>query len=351
MTCYKPLLRIEDLSKWEIAKDGHRYHPARIASTESLELYDNYKSGYYNIQQINCEKCIGCRLDYSREWANRGYLESLSYKHNYFITLTYDEENLYIPEEITTKEEITYTEIEEIEWKGCLVPKEIPKFMHDIRQYFERKLKHKGIRFMACGEYGGEGKRPHYHLILFNAPFPVESFYNPRINWEKNIYYQNHIIERYWKKGISNICEANWNNIAYVARYITKKVNGKESEDFYAAQGQIKEFFRTSRNPGIAKKYYEENKAQIYRDDSIMIRNKKGIHYVKPPKYFDKMYEKEHPKEFEKIKQKRKKETINNLKLKSLTTSLTRWEQLQVERATKEDAASTLKRNLERGTK
>ena len=350
MTCYKPLIRVEDLTKWEKAQDGHKYHPAKIISTDKLEQYwTTFTMGHYKYEQINCGNCIGCRIDYSREWANRGYLESLSYKNNYFVTLTYDDEHKPCEEELTTSEGITYTDMDGIEWNGILVPKDLQLFMKRLRSNMTRKYGQKTpIRFMACGEYGSKTKSPHYHLILYNLQLPADSFYNPRVNWENNIYYQNHIIEEAWTEGISNIAEACWETIAYTARYITKKINGEASEDYYAMQGQIKEFFRVSNRPGIGKQYYEENKDKIYKNDQIMIRNNKGVHYIKPPNYYDMLFKKENPAEFEKIQKKRKKENIDQLKIKGQQTSLTLWEQLQVEEETKKQKTSALKRNFER---
>ena len=346
MTCYKPRVRVEDLSKWAKAKDGHRYHPAKIFSTDRLESLKD--TGYYKYQLINCGECIGCRLDYSRDWANRGYLELLTSKNDcWFITLTYDDNHIFIPNEITTSQDVTYTELEELEWKGALVPNDFTQFMKSLRQKLKREFNFTGCRFIGCGEYGArtEGRRPHYHIILFNCPLPLDSFYKPRISWGKDIYYQNKIIEEVWDKGISNICIANWNNIAYTARYVTEKVNGKESEDFYAALGEIKEFLRSSRQPGIGREYYELHKHEIYSQDQILIRNKKGAFYVKPPKYFDRLYEKEFPELWEEVKKKRKKDMITSNNLKSFMTSLNQWEQLQVERRVKEDQTSTLARN------
>lgn len=344
--CYKPIVRAEDHWNWTKAKDGHLYHPAKVFSTDRLEEYQNKAEfGRYTYDLVPCGQCIGCRLENSRMWANRGYLESLSSQHNYFVTLTYDDEWLTIPEEFTTDEGLTFTEIDELGWKGTLVPNEFKQFMNTLRKIFERDYNFTGIRFMGCGEYGEQGRRPHYHFILFNCPFPAETFYNPRVNWEKNVYWQNTILERAWTKGISNITDANWNNIAYVARYVTKKMKGQGSEEFYACQGEIKEFFRTSRDPGIGRDYYEAHKNEIYKNDKILIRNNKGNHWVTPPKYFDNLYEKECPELFEKVKKKRKKATIAALKVKAETTSLTQWEQLQIELATKEQQTLTLRRN------
>lgn len=347
MGCYKPMIRVEDTWNWAKAEDGHLYHPARIISTDRLEQYDKQNLARYRYTQIGCGECIGCRLDYSREWANRGYLESTMWDNNYFVTLTLDDENIEIPEFIETKEGFLFMEVENIEWMGTLVPKDLQDFLKRLREEFRTKYNHTGIRFMAAGEYGETYGRPHYHLILFNTPFPTESFHNPKVKYEKYVYYENTILEKCWKKGWAQITECSWNTIAYVARYITKKINGPGSEEEYAAKGQVKEFFRVSNQPGIGREYYEKHKEEIYKDDKVLIRNAKGSHWVKPPTYFDKLYEKEFPEKFEEIKRKRKKEMINNLYVKSQTTSLTRWEQLQIEQATKEIAGSTLKRPLD----
>ena len=44
--------------------------------------------------QVPCGQCYGCRLQYSREWANRCMLEASEYSSNFFLTLTYDDEHL-----------------------------------------------------------------------------------------------------------------------------------------------------------------------------------------------------------------------------------------------------------------
>lgn len=354
MPCYSPLLRCEEVGKWQKAKDGHLFHPAKIISTNNLEAFNYYtkSTAYFNFDIIPCNNCIGCRLDYSREWANRGYLEAITQPNAWFITLTYDDEHNFIPEEIILPTGHSFTELEPGDWKGSLQPNDLTQFMKNLRQIMKREYNHEGIKFIACGEYGGEGRRPHYHLILYNCPFPTDSFYEPRIDWEKNTYFQNKIIERAWGKGIVNITEANWNTIAYVARYITKKIKGKESDLYYAVQGEIKEIFRTSRgnektgHSGIGYDYYEKHKDEIYRTDQIMIKNNKGIHYVRPPKYFDNMYEKENPERMKEIKRLRKVMTIANLKVKAQKTSLTAWEQLQVEQLYKDDQLKSLKREL-----
>lgn len=41
------------------------------------------------IIQLPCGQCIGCRIDRSRQWANRCMLELQYHDSAYFVTLTY----------------------------------------------------------------------------------------------------------------------------------------------------------------------------------------------------------------------------------------------------------------------
>lgn len=241
MPCYHPMIREEQFDKWETAADGHKYHPARVFTPElpEEELYEKYRENKFlpgKWQMIPCGKCIGCRLEYSREWANRGALEAQLYDQNWFVTITYDEDHVPLMDWIEDCEGFTWTNDTE---GTTLVPDDLTRFIKNVRQIMKRDYGQDGIRFMACGEYGSEKARPHYHIIFFNLNLPTEDLHDPKII-NKEIYYRSHIIERAWggeryldknqkyvnpdSKGISNISEASWNNIAYTARYITKKL-------------------------------------------------------------------------------------------------------------------------------
>lgn len=349
MPCYHPYIRIENRTKPYKTQKGTIAYKTTIERANDItsRIEELRHHGNYKYQVIPCGNCIGCRLEYSREWANRGYLEAKCYKNNYFVTITYNEENIKTNEEIIDRDGITYTN--DGEWKGTLVPKDLTDFIKRLRRIMEREYNQKsGIRYMACGEYGEQNERPHYHIIFFNLNLPTDSFYNPKIINEE-IYYQNKIIEKAWKKGISNISEASWNNIAYTARYITKKLKGKGAEEYYATKGQEKEFLRVSRMPGIGKPYYDKYKKEIYQNDEIIIKNKEGVISCKPPHYFDDLYEKEQPERMKKIKRKREKEQRNREKIKDEKTSKTRIQQLEVEERTKIMQGKQLRRSMEKG--
>lgn len=347
------MVRIEDKFKWEIAADGHKYHPATILKeSEVPNFIETMKhqtgGGRYGYTLIPCGKCIGCRLDYSAEWANRGYCEAKMHENNYFVTLTYDPDHIHIDEYLEDREGFTW--VNEGDWNGNLYPKELTQFIKSLRQKMKRDYGDDGIRFMACGEYGSKGARPHYHIIFFGLNLPAETFFEPQII-NKNIYYRNKIIEDIWTKGFSNVGEANWNTISYVARYITKKINGEGSEQLYAANGKIKEFMRVSRMPGIGEPYYQKHKDEIYKNGYITIKNLEGTHKVTPPTYFDDLFKKEHPGEFLKIQRERRQRAENKNRLKAEQTSLFLKDQLEIEERSKETNNIALVRMMEKGSR
>lgn len=65
-----------------------------ITSKDDAFIVHNGKT-YYDFKYIPCGKCIGCRLDYSRNWANRMIMELDYHEDAWFITLTYN--NDYVP--------------------------------------------------------------------------------------------------------------------------------------------------------------------------------------------------------------------------------------------------------------
>lgn len=221
---------------------------------------------------VPCGQCIGCRLDRSRKWAIRCVHESSLHKNNCFITLTYNNENL--PKD------------------NSLNVRDYQLFMKRLRKAFPDVK----IRFFHCGEYGEKFQRPHHHACIFGFDFFDKYHYSTRSGVKL---YRSPKLEQLWGLGFCTIGDVTFESAAYVARYVTKKINGDKAALHYRipdsidySTGEVRlrkpEFITMSRRPGIAFDWINKFKDDVYPDDFVIIRN--GIR-VKPPKYYDNIYD------------------------------------------------------------
>lgn len=207
--------------------------------------------------KIACGQCQGCRLERSRQWAVRCMHEASQHEKNCFITLTYDQEHL--PPGNT---------LDVSHWQ---------KFVKRARK------KMGSFRYYHCGEYGELLGRPHYHACLFGIDFKEDRY---PCGWSReNTLYRSEELEELWTFGFSIIGEMTFRSAAYVARYVMKKVTGRDSEKEY---GERKHPYTTmSRRPGLGKTWIDLYGKEVYRYDEVIVNGKK----TRPPKYYDGQYE------------------------------------------------------------
>lgn len=308
---------------------------------------------------IPCRNCFACNLNYSAEWATKLTWECQESEHNYFITLTYDEEHLPIYETFKYIDEDQQETIYKNDgtWTGTLEPEHVNTFINSLRKYMKREKNHTGIKYYYCGEYGNESKtgmgyRPHYHIILMNCPLDISQFYDWHLdNKHKKLHWKSKELNHYWDKGLVDVAEVEWNNCAYVARYCMKKlkVRDKYTVQNYAMQGKIPEYVRMSRRPGIGTRYYERNKEKIYENDEVIQRTIHGkVSSFKPPKSFDKKFKEEFPEQWKLIKESRAAAAERDRLLKAeLYKGISDLEQLEREAEKVQLKANMLKRTVD----
>ncbi len=287
-------------------------------SVDHIEFLDNKKiyvdspaiTSKYALTEfveIPCGQCIECRLQRSRRWADRCMLELGYHESSYFLTLTYDNE--HIPKNPL----IDYDTGEIYAENATLVKKDLQDFMKRLRRAYEYKGYDNKLRFFACGEYGSQTLRPHFHIIVFGLKLDDLVLYKRNFNGDN--LYNSAFISKLWKKGFSVVGDVTWQSCAYVARYIMKKHLGKDS-DFYDVYNIEPEFTLMSRKPGIARQYYDEHKDELFYQDFVSIPTKDGAKQIFPPPYFEKLFEEDFPEnDVVERKEKRKQAKIDSINL------------------------------------
>ena len=257
-------------------------------------------------EQIPCGMCEECRLDYAKEWAQRCMAEATLWKHNYFVTLTYDDEHLAECYDFTISRRTGEPGV-----FPCLVKDHLEKFKKDLRAYMKYHFNMDNIRTYECGEYGSKNGRPHFHILLYNCELPdLQVLKTYDVKGKTVTYCTSEIIEKTWSRGFITIGEVTWDSCSYVARYMLKKLIGKHNDQYLEAcknagvTPQLNEFTNGSRRPGIGRAYYDMHKDSIYSVDKDVLT---AGHVVKPCKYFDNLYDLENPGLLSELKMQRRK--------------------------------------------
>lgn len=216
MSCYNPMIRIE-FPNVKRTKTGKITQQALIMSETQFRLKYGDRPMKNNETKIGCGQCIGCRLEYSRQWANRITLEAKKYKPDecWFLTLTYDDEHVPIGHTVNQK-------TGEIKQSLTLNKEDLTLFIKRLRKQYKYHYNHDGIRFYAAGEYGETTRRPHYHICIFNMPIHTELIRIKENELGQRIW-TNKEIEKIWGKGFIAIAHQSWETAAYTARYMLKK--------------------------------------------------------------------------------------------------------------------------------
>lgn len=272
MTCFYPISAYRSRTVNKSGKIGVTFNPEE-SNGQKLKL--------------PCSQCRGCRLDRSRSWAIRCVHEAQCHGDNSFITLTYNDEHL--PHDCG---------LDKTHWQ---------KFMKRLR----KAIAPTRVRYFHAGEYGTKLGRPHYHACLFGYDFPDRKLFKTQPNGVS--LYTSQFLSDVWGKGYVTVGDVTFESAAYVARYIMKKVNGEAAEDHYYKVDPITgelfkvepEYTTMSRRPGIGAEWYKKFKTDVYPSDQLVIRSKGKMKEVKPPKYYDSLYEIEDPEAFAKLKKER----------------------------------------------
>jgi hypothetical protein len=204
-----------------------------------------------------CGKCINCRNKRIAGWSARLMKEDAHSCASFFLTLTYNPDKLmFCPKNRPT-----------------LWPSHLTSYWKMLR----KNLKKTTFKYYACGEYGSNRQRPHYHAIFMvkNTDLSAVQLLNA--------------IEKYWPHGETFVGTVTAESVAYVLKYISKKGSVPQ----YAGDTRTKEFQRSSKGLGID---YLKNIGNWHTNDLLnraYIPLQGGNRAPVPRYYKDKLYTKE----------------------------------------------------------
>lgn len=282
MTCYHPL---------------HGWRSSVSGSSGKRGLTFKSSEGYRDLPvTVPCGQCIGCRVERTRQWSQRLMDEARFHTQMAFVTFTYSPENLP-PGSTLVKEHVQgfFKRLRarlEYEWR-C-----------DPNRDSQAKPK---IRFFACGEYGENFDRPHYHAIIYGCDFPDRRKHSVK---DGNTLYVSDLLDEIWGLGHCWIGTVTDHSCRYVAEYVIKKITGERAAEHYRRldpfTGEVfdlvPEFILMSRRPGIGHAFYERFKSDMYPSDFVVNHSGKTLSV---PKFYDRRLEADDPKLLQKLKSRR----------------------------------------------
>ena len=184
--CLRPRLAYQN-------EPGEKPNFLKVTDKHDYEWYSKNLPKNFKLLLLPCGKCENCQKRKSQEWTARILKESKNYKYCYFITITYNDDNL----------------------------RDLNK--EDLQLFLKRYRFHLGdgfeLAYYITGEYGETTARPHYHAIfLQNKPIKDLKFY-------ANNLYISKSFDNFWKLGQCKISkQVTERSIKYTVAYTNKKI-------------------------------------------------------------------------------------------------------------------------------
>lgn len=256
----------------------HLMEAFRPASGEGRLVFDRRKAlPFSEPVMLPCGGCIQCRAAKARDWTVRAWMESQLEPVGCSVTLTYAPE--FLPKGAT------------------LVPHDVRLFMRRVWREFPGV----DVRFLVNGEYGDQGLRPHYHLLIWGVDF-VED----RKPWDRapsgEVLYLSPRLDALWGKGIAAIGTLTVQSAGYAARYCMKKITGPMAEREYqrfTPDGVPfwvhPVFARMSRKPGLGGAWVDRYWESDAKSEFVVMDGQR----VPMPDYCVKRRFKDHPEVIE----------------------------------------------------
>lgn len=183
--------------------------------------------------ELPCRKCACCRTDESLVWSVRAYHEAAMHQKNSMVTLTFRDEDC--PPSIDKKH---------------------------LQDFFKRLRHTAQFRYIACGEYGGLTRRPHYHVIFFGQDWLEGASQSPSGS------FSSPFLSKAWPFGFNDVVPCSLASIMYVCGYAHKKVGDPDTFKTQSNGGR-------SGQGGIGRGWVDAYADDLRRTGEVVIEGQK----------------------------------------------------------------------------
>lgn len=240
------------------------------------------KSGIDYRIPVPCGKCEACLQRKKADWVFRLLHEFNNSDSAYFITLTYNDDNVPVFKRRIIEKEKWSKSKSLIEYVQCFNDED-RKSLHlpdhvcgvckrDVQLFLKRLRKQVypfKIKYFLVSEYGPTSLRPHYHMLLFNFPLQLNLLSH---------------VESAWDKGFVTVSSCNEARLKYCAKYSLNVFGFDELVP--------KNFLLCSK--GIGRSYIENKDNVLYHKNGLRSFIDMGDYKIPLPRYFrDKIFDDE----------------------------------------------------------
>lgn len=215
---------------------------------QSFTEYESYINVFFGGErppdyfiEVPCGRCRSCERNRMRSYMIRLLYELQLYPNSLFITLTFDDDNLYKFSDNPNKA--------------------VRLFLDRVRKHYGRSIRH-----WIVPELGTLRGRLHYHGILFNCANLSIGYHLPL----------------FWKYGYTYVGYANDRTARYITKYVTKSLSNFD-----------KFLPRIISSKGIGASFLSSENIEYHSTGGVLrpFINYKGFKIPMPRYYYDKLFD------------------------------------------------------------
>lgn len=207
-------------------------------------------NGRFVTVRCGCGKCINCLRNYERQWTMRLREEMAASQSSFFMTLTYNDENVPFGDN-----------------EYLLCKSDYQKFIKRVRKRLFKINSEIHLKYIVVGEYGSKTSRPHYHLAMF---------FNVRLD---GLLFAR-LVEDCWKLGFVQVDFLSNNRIHYLTKYFNKVDDREHSVKYFRHMSNY-----------IGASYLTPKIVAYHKRTKSTISHRYGKTYNLPRYYKDKIFD------------------------------------------------------------